>query len=159
MRMGDRVRFASDAEVINSLRELGLQLRSAGSTVPVRDKGDYLGFVLGHLVAYASGQLIRLASLYQVGIEMQASTTRNLFEVYLLCEYVLADPIRAKECVAQKASDELQIKEGFVGLSDDPNDPSLRPILERNDHIRRTMAKHGLPEGSTLVRFRSRQKD
>jgi hypothetical protein len=66
MKMGDRVRFASDADVINSLRELGLQLRSAGSTVPVRDKGDYLGFVLGHLVAYASGQLIRLASLYQI---------------------------------------------------------------------------------------------
>jgi len=98
------------------------------------------------LVVYASAQLRRLASLYSAGIEFHAWTARNLFEACLLCEYLLSDPPRAKEFIAQKASDELRINEGFISLSADPNDLNLQPVIERNEHIRRALAKHSLPE-------------
>lgn len=146
VNLRDRVRFGSDAEAINSLRDLASQLQAVGTRVPVRDKSDYCGFALTHLVGYASGQLSRLASLYQAGIELHAWTARNLFEACLLSECFLQEPSKAREFVAQKASDELQINEGFIGLSEDPNAPALRPILERNNHIRHTLAKHALPE-------------
>jgi hypothetical protein len=139
MKPGDRIRLGSDAEVLDGLRELSSRLDTAGSETPVRDKNDYLGFALHHLVAYASAQLRRLASLYSAGIEFHAWTARNLFEACLLCEYLLSDPPKAKEFIAQKASDELRINEGF-------NDLNLQPVIERNEHIRRALAKHSLPE-------------
>ena len=146
MKLGDRIRLGSDAEVLDGLRELSSRLDTAGSETPVRDKNDCFGFALHHLVAYASAQLRRLASLYSAGIEFHAWTARNLFEACLLCEYLLSDPPKAKEFTAQKAKDELQINEGFISLSADHNDFNLRPVIERNEHIRRALAKHSLPE-------------
>lgn len=102
MKMGDRVRFGSDAEVIGGFRDLASQFSLVGSTFPLRDKSDYFGFALGHLATYASTQLIRMASLYQAGIEVHAWGARNLFEVCLLCEYVVADPPKAQEFVSQE---------------------------------------------------------
>src|SRR5689334_10765398 len=95
MKMGDRVRFHSDTEVIDGLRKLGSELSTAASICAVRGNDDYLGFALRHLAAYGSKQLSRMASQYKEPIETHAWCARNLFELALLCEYVVGDPLRA----------------------------------------------------------------
>ena len=124
------------------------QLSSASENVTVRDENDYVRFALARVAGYASSQINRLAAMYTSGIELHAWTARNLFEAYLVGEYIFLEPLKAKDFVAQKASDELQIYEGFLGISGDLADPIKRPILERIGHIRRTLAKHGLREVS-----------
>lgn len=138
--------FGTDEQVVNGLRVLGAQLSSASQNVPVRDNQDAVGFSLRRIAEYASKQIVRVAELYSAGIELHAWTARNLFEAYLICEFILRDEANAKQFVSQKATDELQINEGALGLADDPDDPNCGPIIKRNEHIRRTLAKHALPE-------------
>ncbi len=146
MKLGDRTRFGSEADVITNIRHIAELLGDAVSKVHLKDKGDYVGFSLQRLAMYAQRQVQQLASLYNGPIELHGWIARNLFETYLLCEYILRDASRAKVFIAQKGVDELQIAEGLLSLSENPNDPSAEPVKERIDHIRRTLAKHGLAE-------------
>ena len=115
------------------------------------DGTDYLGFGLSHMGAYAATPTSADGFQYGDDIEIRAWCARNLFEIALLCEYVMTDPARAKEFVSQKASDELQINEGFVSLADDPGHPSLHIVADRNAQIRQVMAKHGMAESKPLM--------
>lgn len=148
MKLGDRTRFGSDADIIANIKRISELLGDAASKVHIKDKDDYIGFALQRLAMYVQRQLQQLASLYNGPIELHGWFARNLFETYLLCEYLLRDTNRAKKFIAQKGIDELQISEGLLSLSKDPKDPSAAPVKARIDHIRRTLAKHGLAESS-----------
>ncbi len=137
----DALEFGTDEQVVNALRVLGAQLSSASQNL---DAVSVLA--LARIAEYASKQILRIAELYSAGIELHAWTARNIFEAYLIFEFILQDPANAMQFASQKATDELQIYEGFLGLADDPDDPELRPIIKRSEHIRRTLAKHALPE-------------
>jgi hypothetical protein len=139
--------FGLEDPAVNDLRVLAARLSSASRKVPVRDNLDVFGFSLARIAEYASKQIVRLAELHSAGIELHAWTARNVFEAYLICELIVRSPVKAKQFISQKATDELQIYEGLLGLADDPDDPSRQPIIERSEHIRRTLAKHAMPEG------------
>jgi Family of unknown function (DUF5677) len=145
MKLGDRVRFGSNAEVLDNLRAIGQQLVVAASKIDVQNKDDYLGFALNGLVRYSSIQVLRLVELYEGSIESHAWIARNLFEGYLLCAYIREDASRARQFVSQKGVDELQINEGFMTLCQDQSEPSLQVVRERNDRIKWALNKHATP--------------
>jgi hypothetical protein len=143
MKFEDKVRFGSPADLVANLKDLTLQLAKIASNVQPIDKTDYLRFSLGNIVLYCSTQTELLITRYDVPIQIIAWITRNLFECYLLCEYLATDPTKAKEFVMQKASDELDINEGLITLAEPGTTSSnLQLIQDRNDHIRTTLNKH-----------------
>jgi len=154
MRSGDHTRFGSDVEVIANLNDMMRRLNRAASDFLPESKQDYVGFALQRLTKYVSGQLERLVSLYDHSIEVHAWVARNLFESFLLFKYLMDDRSRAKDFVAQKATDELQINEGLLSLLNPGEDPAMgQAIRDRIDHIRGTLQKHGLQKsGHWLVK-------
>lgn len=144
MKLGDIVRFGSNAEVLQNLRSIHQLLSDAALDIQIRDKDDYLRFALNGLIHYASIQVLRFIDFYEKEIESQAWAARNLFEIYLLCVYIIQDESRARQFVSQKAVDELQINEGFMSLCRNSNDPSLPHVRERNERIKRALEKHSM---------------
>jgi hypothetical protein len=144
MKFGDKVKFDSSKEIVSNLSKLHLDLKISASKVPV-GMNDYPGFALRNLVAYSSFLVERLISYLEFPIELSAWTARNLFECYLIAAYIVPDPIKAKEFLTQKATDELEIYDGILSLKHSTNTKGVeKPIKDRMEHIKNTMKKHGL---------------
>jgi hypothetical protein len=147
VKFEDKTRFGPSAEVIANLKDLRLQLAKVASNVQPTDRNDYLRFAFGNIAMYCSSQTDLLITHHDSPIQTIAWIARNLFECYLLCEYVTTDPVKAEEFVVQKASDELDINEGFITLAEPGTaGNNLQLIQDRNDHIRSTLNKHGIKE-------------
>src|SRR5690606_25772302 len=97
-----------------------------------------------------SGTLVnRLRAHFNSSIEFLAWTGRNLFECYLLITFLLMDQRNAKAYLSQKGIDELEINEGFLSLSsENTSEVVTRPILDRNEHIKKTLEKYELKRTS-----------
>lgn len=161
MKFGDKVQFGNYEELISNLIQIQVKLTNIGSTITILNRNDYVGFGVKNIVIYAAKQVEQLCSYLDAPIEILAWKARNLFESYLLSEYIIKYSSKAKEFIAQIAVDELQINEGFLGLSDaNTSDLIKDPILDRNKHIRTTLSKHGLNESNYWsVPFLAKQVD
>lgn len=145
MKIEDKVKFGSYEEIENNLSCLGLELRRCALDMPVGKKDDYIGFALCKLVSYAASLTETLISFLKMSIELNAWTARNLFECYLIASYIISDISNAKEFLAQKATDELEIYESLLTLKHSGTTKDAeKPVLERMEHIRNTMKKHSL---------------
>jgi hypothetical protein len=60
--------------------------------------------------------------------------------------FILSNPSKAKEFVGQKASEELEINEGFLSLTK-PDTPEeiIKSIRDRMTYIKELMKKHEVP--------------
>lgn len=145
MKFEDITRFGSIEETKRNLSQLQMKLQVSASEVPIVVNNDYTGHALRNLVTVSSTLLERLIKYLEEPIEMSAWIARNLFECYLISVYITSDPEKAKEFLVQKASDELEIYEGILTLNRLSQTKSNEtPILERMEHIRKTMKMHNL---------------
>jgi hypothetical protein len=147
MKFEDITKFGSNENIKANLGQIQAKLIQVGSTISPLDRDDYQSFALNRILINSAIQVEHLSSYLHAPIEFLAWITRNLFECYLLCEFITPDPLKAKEFIMQKAVDELQINEGILTLSDaDASNANSKPILDRNNHIRNTLKKHEIKE-------------
>ena len=81
-----------------------------------KNETDYFLFALRGLVRYTSTLFKRLTTEQNIPIEYIAFSVRNLFECYLLVEFIIKYPSKAKVFISQKLYEELEINEGFLSL-------------------------------------------
>ncbi len=146
MKFGDQVIYGSTEDIKANLLEVILKLNDKVSSLQVKEELDFVIISLRNLTNYTSILLERLTIYQQFPIEFSAFTARNLFECYLLVAFILSDPSKAKEFVGQKASEELEINEGFLSLTK-PSTPVAitKSIHDRMTYIKDLMQKHGVP--------------
>lgn len=145
MKFGDKVRFRSIGDIKANLINIESELNSSAATLPIGQINDFVGFSFRNLITYSALLVDRLISTIDQPIEFSAWTARNLFECYLISVYIVTDPLKAKEFLVQKASDELEINEGILSLKNvNTKKETLKPIHDRIEHIKTTMKNHGL---------------
>ena len=145
MKLGDITKFGTYEEVLENLEKLKSALNKSAKEIPVKPIDDFAGFALTKLISYSLIQIERLILYVQFPIEVHALIARNLFECSLLCDYFMLDSANARLFIFQKAIDEIQINEGILGLSvSELAEKFTLPLIERNNHIRFTLQKHGI---------------
>lgn len=159
MKFGDKVIYGSTEDVGANLHELILQLNNKVSKLNEKEALDFVIISLRSLTNYTSILLERLTTYQQLPIEFIAISARNLFECYLLVAFILSDPSKAKVFVGQKASEELEINEGFLSLTK-PSTPeaTIKSIQDRMTYIKELMKNHEIPiEKHWTVSFLAKQ--
>lgn len=145
MKLGDITKFGTYEEVLENLEELKSALNKYAKEIPVKPIDDFAGFALTKLISYSIIQIERLILYVQFPIEVHALIARNLFECYLICVYIISDPLKAKEFLTQKSGDELEIYDGILSLKHLGNTKDIEnPIMERIQHIKNTLQKHNI---------------
>lgn len=144
MKFQDKVILGSTKDVQANLRALLSLLNDKAARLNEKEGIDYVLVSLRALTNYTSLLFERLA-LYQQGpIEFCAISARNLFECYLLVAFILSHPSKAKEFIGQKASEELEINEGFLSLTK-AGEKTIKPIQDRMAYIKDLMKEHKIP--------------
>ena len=159
MKYGHKMINGSTEDINANLREIILLLNDKVSNLREKDGLDFVIISLRNLTIYTSKLLERLGEYKQSPIEFSAISARNLFECYLLVAYILSDPSKAKEFIGQKASEELEINEGFLSITK-PGTPEvvIKSIQSRMSCINELMKKHGIPlEKHWTVSFLAKQ--
>jgi hypothetical protein len=145
MKFGDKVIYGSPDDVKANLRKIISELNEKVSDLRIKGGHDFLLFSLRSLTIYTAVLLERLISYQEFPIEFNAISARNLFESYLLIAFIISDPSKAKEFLSQKASEELEINEGFLSLTRASTpEESIKQIQERMDYIKEIMKKRCL---------------
>lgn len=146
MKFGNKVIYNSTDDIRANLNESILQLNDRVSKLNEKEGLDFVIISLRSLTSYTSMLLERLAIYQQSPIEFIALSSRNLFECYLLVAFILSDPSKAKEFVGQKASEELEINEGFLSITK-PGTPeaTVKSIQDRMTYIKELMKNHEIP--------------
>lgn len=144
MKFEDKVSDTFTIEVNTNLRKVISELNEKTSVFVQKGIHDYTIFSLRALVSYTGMLFERLISHKDFPIEYCAISARNLFETYLLVAYITSEPNRGKEFLSQKAFDELEINEGFLGLGTPASEASIRAIRERMAHIKTLMQENKL---------------
>ncbi len=135
-------RFTDEVNV--NLHKVISELNEKTSALVRNEKRDYTLFALRALASYTGTLFERLISHQDFPIEYSAISARNLFESYLLVAYITSDPSKGKEFLSQKAFDELEINEGFLGLGTAASEESIKAIQERMNYIKELMKKNDL---------------
>lgn len=159
MKFGDKVIYDSTEDVGANLHELILQLNDKISKLNEKEALDFVIISLRSLTNYTSILLERLTTYQQLPIEFIAISARNLFECYLLVAFILSDPSKAKVFVGQKASEELEINEGFLSLTKSSTpEATIKSIQDRMTYIKELMKNHEIPiEKHWSVSFLAKQ--
>lgn len=142
MRFVDFVTSGTNDEFVTNLNNIGNSLSNTAASIKLEDKSDILACCICNLVQYSAEQLSRLAKMITDPIEYQAWAARNLFEATLLIEYLIQNPNAANNFISQKATDEIEIYEGMLSINTDMPSLLIQPMLDRIQHIERTLEKH-----------------
>jgi len=161
MIFGDKVNFGDNNEIKANLEKIQKDLNRVKLTIEIKNRDDYLAFAIQNILLYSAKQVEQLSIYLEGPIDFISWKARNLFEAYLLCEYLVQFPAQAKVFIGQIAVDELQINEGFLGINATKNsDIYKKIILDRNEYIRSTLNKHKLKEtGFWTVSFLAKAVD
>lgn len=145
MKFGDKDIYGSNDGVNTKLRRLISVLNDEVSKMALTGKDDYVLIALRGLTNYAGVLFECLISYQKLPIEYNAITARNLLECSLLIAYIISDPSKAKEFLSQKATEELEINEGFLSLKTaNTSVETIRLIKDRMAHIKEIIRMHGL---------------
>jgi len=142
MKFEDKVSDRFTDDVNTNLRKVILELNEQTSVLVQKERHDYTLFALRALVSYTGTLFERLISHKGFPIEYSAISARNLFETYLLVDYITSEPAKGKEFLSQKSFDELEINEGFLALETAASEGSIKAIRERIDYIKRLMKEN-----------------
>ncbi|QEC44564.1 DUF5677 domain-containing protein [Pseudobacter ginsenosidimutans] len=147
MKFEDKIIAGSFNDLKANLIKIQQQLNEGSSKISISKPDDFLGVTLKNVLNYSSILVNRLLSSLELPIELNAWLTRNLFECYLIAEYITINPEKAKEFVVQKATDEIEIYEGILTLKKyGATEETAKPILDRMEHIRNIVKEHELTE-------------
>lgn len=147
VKLSDYTRFSSLSELSNNLIKISTVLENHSKSIRLIDGADYLDHAFKKITKYSSVLLKQLSENVNSPVESLAWIARNLFECSLLCDYFMLDSANARLFIFQKAIDEIQINEGIMGLSvSELAEKFTLPLIERNNHIRFTLQKHGIIE-------------
>jgi hypothetical protein len=146
MKFGDKTIYGSTEDIRANLNKVILQLNDKVSKLNEKKGLDFVLISMKSLVNYTSLLLERLTIYQESPIEFIAISARNLFECYLLVAFILSDPSRAKEFVGQKASEELEINEGFLSLTKTSTpEATIKSIQDRMTYIKELMKNYEIP--------------
>jgi len=159
MKFGVKDIYGSTEEVKAKLHETVLQLNIKVSNLNEKDGLDFVLISMRNLANYTLVLFERLISYQKSPIEFCAISARNLFECYLLIAFILSDPSKAKEFTGQKASDELEISEGFLSITKPgTQDASIKLIRDRMSSVKELMGQYEIPSKKHwLVSFLAKQ--
>jgi Family of unknown function (DUF5677) len=146
MQFGEKEIYGSTEDVKAKLHEVVLQLNVKVSTLNEKKGLDFVLISMRNLTNYTLILFERLISYHQSPIEFCAISARNLFECYLLVAFILSHPSKAKEFTGQKASDELEIGEGFLSITKPgTQDAAIKSIQDRMFSVKKLMSQHEIP--------------
>jgi len=146
MNIGEKKIYGSTEDVKAKLHEAVLQLNVKVSTLNEKEGLDFVLISMRNLTNYTLILFERLISNQQSPIEFCAISARNLFECYLLIAFILSNPTKAKEFTGQKASDELEISEGFLSITKPgTQDVAIKSIQARMSSLKTLMSQHEIP--------------
>jgi hypothetical protein len=146
MKFGEKKIFGSTEGVKAKLHEAVLQLNEKVSTLNEKEGLDFVLISMRNLTNYTLILFERLILYQQSPIEFCAISARNLFECYLLVAFILSDPSIANEFAGQKASDELEIGEGFLSITKpSTQDATIKSIQDRMSSVKKLMGQHEIP--------------
>lgn len=146
MKFGEKKIYGSTKDVNAKLHEIVLQLNGKVSNLNEKEGLDFVLISMRNLTNYTSILFERLISYQQSPIEFCAISARNLFECYLLVAFILADPSKAKEFIGQKASDELEIGEGFLSITKPgTQEVAIKSIQDRMSSVKKLMRQNEIP--------------
>jgi hypothetical protein len=131
-----------------NLKEIILSLEIRISELNEKDEMIFLFISLKNLANYTLTLHERSKEYEHAPIEFIANMARNMFETYLLVAYILSEPSKAKEFIGQKASDELEIAEGFLSLTN-KNTPeqTINSIQNKIHFVKNLMTNNSIPTG------------
>ncbi|RZJ33968.1 MAG: hypothetical protein EOO51_11460 [Flavobacterium sp.] len=130
----------STNDLNKELNRIVAELNEEASKLLINNETDYRVVALRGLSSYTSILFSRLITSQNAPIEHIAISARNLFECYLLVNYIIEDSCRAKEFISQKAFEELEINEGFLSLTTAAtSETSIKMIRDRMDYIKKVM--------------------
>ena len=148
MKLGDKKIYGSMTDVNAKLHEVVLRLNGKVYNLNEKEGLDFVLISMRNLTNYTSILFDRLISYQQSPIEFCAISARNLFECYLLIAFILSDPSKAKEFIGQKASDELEICEGFLSITKPgTQEAAIKSIHDRMSLVKKLMRQHEIPIG------------
>lgn len=143
-RLKDCAKIGTFSDVRNNLKELGINLRSAGSALSQR---HHLGVgcrVYPEIARSTADQLELLAKHIEEPIEITASVCRTVFEINVVCRYCLSSTERLDAYADQSGTDEISIYKAIKSLADEDTDPKNIELLDLHiNHIRSVLTKHG----------------
>ncbi|MBC8769593.1 hypothetical protein H4O18_16465 [Arenibacter sp. BSSL-BM3] len=126
----------SKNEINNELNKIILGIEEEISSLIKKNETDYFLFALRGLVRYTSTLFKRLTTEQNIPIEYLAFSARSLFECYLLVEFIIKDPSKAKDFISQKPKEELEINKGFLSLkTENASETAIKMIHDRIDYI------------------------
>lgn len=110
-----------------------------------KNETDYFLLALRGLVHYTRTIFRRLTDKQNIPIEYIAFSARNLFECYLLVDFILKYPSKAKVFISQKPYEELEINEGFLSLkTENTSETAIKMIHDRIDYIKKLTKDYDL---------------
>jgi len=111
----------------------------------LKQNGKPESFIYVNLLALTEVQVRRAFQAEGEHLDLLAWATRNLFELLLLCRFLLESPNHLVEFVGQKARDEIEIIEGFLVLSEFFSIPEAAKRLNATTaHITQSISKIGV---------------
>lgn len=128
----------SKNEINSELNKIILGIEEEISQLNKKNETDYFLFALRGLVRYTTRLFKRLTTEQNIPIDYIAFTARNLFECYLLVEFILKYPSKAKDFISQKPQEELEINEGFLSLkTENTSETAIKMIHDRINYIKK----------------------
>lgn len=110
-----------------------------------KNETNYFLIALRGLTRYSRIILERLKFEQKIPIEYLAFSARNLFECYLLVEYLIKYPSKAKVFISQKPYEELEINEGFLLLkTKNTSERAIKMIHDRINFINKLIIDYEL---------------
>lgn len=135
----------SKNEINNELNKIISGIEEEISQLIKKNETDYFLFALRGLVRYTSTLFERLTTEQNIPIEYIAFSVRNLFECFLLVEFIIKHPSKAKDFISQKPYEELEINEGFLSLkTENTPETAIKMIHERINYIKKLTKEYEL---------------
>jgi hypothetical protein len=131
-------------EVLQNLDFMRKSINSLAEEMQENLERNDLNLVLHNLLVATANEIIGLLSFSDKRSSLIAWCSRNLYELNLVVRYVLQSEKNLRNWMAQAASDEIEIWEGYLELADDKTRPEESVIREHINSIKNTVAKYDL---------------
>ena len=129
----DHIKFGTTEEVKKELKKLSDSLGRLCSYIRENLPRTGKNLVIHSIIGQSQAEIIRLSDLFPINPpnEILAWITRNLFELNLKLRYTLKNEESVDRFAYELAQDQIDIMEGVLELSEDPDDERVKRIRKQ----------------------------
>ena len=145
--LNDHIIIGNTNKVVAILKRMELHFRRVGKWIPNHIERTAKAVIL-HRLLWAAANYLHIASENVDGhVSALALATRNLYELRLRTEYMIAFPANFSTWQAEVATDKIELLEGILGIQKNGENPEKHAVLkEEIVKIRQLLNKHSLKE-------------